>query len=221
MGDTGAVVGVLVGGTDVLAGVLVGGTGMGVGAGVEVAVGTGVLVLAGLGVGVAVAVGRGRVARLMTRCGSQQAGPPTGSITTAFRAPPRRSMRRAPAGALCNRVLKRTVMVSGQTGLRRRSTVMAPVRASTRTRRREVIVTRAICRAAQHPDRCKAIMCCAARCVSRRTVHTKVVAAAGGRGDCRTATRSCRAAGAAWAPGSTPASGGSTSSVSSSPPGTA
>src|SRR5438067_9989515 len=97
MGDTGAVVGVLVGGTDVLAGVLVGGTGVGVGAGVEVAVGTGVLVLAGLGVGVAVAVGRGRVARLMTRCGSQQAGPPTGSITTAFRAPPRRSMRRAPA----------------------------------------------------------------------------------------------------------------------------
>src|SRR5205823_7537802 len=129
--------------------------------GVKVAVGAGVLVLVGVAVsvGVAVPVGLGGVDRLMTRCGSRQAGPPTGSVTTAFRALPRRSRRRAPVGALPNRVLKRTVMVSGQTGLRRRSTVMAPVCASTRTRRREVIVTRVICRAAQHPDRCKVIMC--------------------------------------------------------------
>ena len=126
---------VATGDTPVEVGVLVGGTGVGVGTGVKVAVGTGVLVLPGLGVGVAVAFGRGRVDRLMTRCGSRQAGPPTGSVTTAFRAPPRRSTRRAPARALPNRVLNRTVMVNGQTGLRRRSTVMAPVRASTRTRR--------------------------------------------------------------------------------------
>src|SRR5437763_14474666 len=97
VGGTGVVVGVLVGGTGVFVGVLVGGTGVGVGMGVKVAVGTGVLVLAGLGVGVAVAVGRGRVDRLITRCGSRQAGPPTGSVTTAFRAPSRRSTRRAPA----------------------------------------------------------------------------------------------------------------------------
>jgi hypothetical protein len=221
VGGTGVFVGVLVGGTGVFVGVLVGGTGVGVGMGVNVAVGTGVLARADLGVGVAVAVGRGRVDRLMTRCGSRQAGPPTGSVTTAFRAPARRSTRRAPAGALGNRVLNRTVMVNGQTGLRRRSTVMAPVCASTRTRRGGVIMMRAMCRAAQHPDRCKAIMCCAARSVSRRTVHTKVVAAAGGRGDRRTATRSCGAAGAAWAPGSPPASGDSTSVASSSAPGTA
>ena len=197
-------------GTDMVVDVLVGGTGVGVGLGVKVAVGTGVLVLVGLGVG-----------RLMTRCVSRQAGPPTGSVTTAFRAPPRCSPRRAPVRELRNRVLKRTVMVSGQTGLRKRSTVMAPVCSSTRTCGREVIVMRAICRGAQHPDRCKTIMCCAARSVGRRTVHTKVVAAAGGRGDCRTATRSCGAAGAARAPGSPSAIGVSTSIVSSSPPGTA
>jgi hypothetical protein len=84
-----------------------------------------------------------------------------------------------------------------------------------------VIVMRAICRAAQHPDRCRAIMCSAARSDRPRTVHTKVVAAAGGRGACRTATRPCGAAGAAWAPGGPPATGGSTSIISSSPPRTA
>src|SRR5919201_5442521 len=117
--DVGVAVGtdvlVAMGDTGVVVGVLVGGTGVGVGLGVKVAVGTGVLVLAGLGVGVAVALGRGCVDRLMTRCGSRQAGPPTGSVTTAFHTSPRRSTRRAPAGALGNRVLKRTVMVSGQT----------------------------------------------------------------------------------------------------------
>src|SRR5919204_5082333 len=115
--DVGVAVGtdvlVAMGDTGVVVGVLVGGTGVGVGIGVKVAVGTGVLVLAGLGVGVAVAVGRGRVG-----CGSRQAGPPTGSVTTAFRAPLRRSTRRAPARALRNRVLKRTVMVRGQMGPR-------------------------------------------------------------------------------------------------------
>jgi hypothetical protein len=193
-GGTGVAVGVLVGGTDVFVGVLVGGTGVGVGMGVKVAVGTGVLALAGLGVGVAVAVGRRRAG-----CGSRQAGPPIGSVTMAFRASPRRRTRRAPAGALRNRVLKRTAMVRGQLGPRSRSTVMAPLCASTRTRRRGVIVMRAICRAAQHPDRCKAIMCtcCGARADRLCTVHTKVVAAAGGRGDCRAATRSYRGAGAA------------------------
>src|SRR5919202_244150 len=197
---------VVMGDTGVVVGVLVGGTGMGVGTGVKVDVGTAVLVLAGLGVGVAVALARGRVGS-----GSRHAGPPTGSVTTAFRAPPRRSTRCAPAGALRNRALKRIVMVSGQTALRRRSRVMAPVCASTRTRRREVIVTRAICGAAQHPDRCKVIMCCAVGSVSRRTVHTKVVAAVGGRGDRRTTTRPCGAARAAWAPGNPSAIGDSTS----------
>ena len=138
----------------------------------------------------------------------------------ALRAPSRRSTRCAPAGALRNRVLKRTLMVSGQTGLWRRSAVMAPVCASRRTRRREVIVTRAICRAVQHPDRYSAIMCCAVPVDRPRTVHTKVVAAAGGRGDRRRAARPCGAAGAARAPVSPPTIGGSTSIISS-PPGTA
>jgi hypothetical protein len=66
---------------------------------------------------------------------TRQTGPPTGSVMMAWRAPPRRSTRCEPVGALRNRVLKRTVMVSGQTGLWRRSTVTAPVSASTRTRR--------------------------------------------------------------------------------------
>jgi hypothetical protein len=152
---------------------------------------------------------------------TRQAGPPTGSVMMALRAPPRRSTRCEPVGALRNQVLKRTAMVSGQTGLWRRSTVMAPVSAPTRTRRREVIVTRAICRAVQHPDRYSAIKCCAAPVDRPRTVHTKVVAAAGGRGDCRRAARPCGAAGAVRAPRSPPTIGGSTSIVSSSPPGTA
>src|SRR2546423_594393 len=60
--------------------------------------------------------------------------------------------------------------------------MMAPVCTSTRTRiGREVAVTRAICRAAQHPERCRVIMCCPARVDRPGTRHTKVVAAAGGR----------------------------------------
>src|SRR2546423_7341891 len=98
VGGTDVLVGVLVGGTDVSVGVLVGGTGVAVGMGAKVAVGAGVLVLVGVAVSVrvAVSVGLGGVDRLMTRCGSPQAGPPTGSVTTAFRALPRRSTRPAP-----------------------------------------------------------------------------------------------------------------------------
>jgi hypothetical protein len=151
---------------------------------------------------------------------ARQAGPPTGRVVMAWRAPLCRSTRCAPVGALGNRVLKRTVMLSGQTTLWRRSTVIAPVCASTRARGREVVVMRAICRAAQQPDRCTIVMCCAAPVDRPRTVHTKVVAAAGGRGDCRTATRACGAAGAARTPASPPTSGGSTSIISS-PPDTA
>jgi hypothetical protein len=84
-----------------------------------------------------------------------------------------------------------------------------------------VIVTRAIWPAVQHPDRVTLVMCCAAPVDRPRTVHTKMVAAVGGRGACRTATRPRDAAGAAWAPGSPPAIGGSTSIIISGPPGTA